>query len=142
MSNTNAWHGQSSFNHDFPDHCVAYDPKARDKRMALVAELRQSNIPSQNYDIPRTTFQDSYVKSNKEKEADLMVTKKVKADAKNIKANMNGIKPNFNLGAFKMDYTSENRGSIKQPIHNVFDRSVIAKAAATQRQHNFSLSFE
>ena len=45
-----------------------------------------------------------------------MATKKVKVDAKNIKANMNGIKPNFNLGAFKMDYTSENKGSIKQPV--------------------------
>ena len=116
MSNTNAWQLQTSAKHDFPDHCVEYDPKARAKRMALVAELRQSNIPQQSYDIPRTTFQDSYVKSNKEKEADLMATQKVKFDAKNIKANMNGIKPNFNLGAFKMDYTSENKGSIKQPV--------------------------
>ena len=55
-----------------------------------------------------------------------MATKKVKHDAKNIKASMNGTKPNFNLGAFKMDYTSENKGSIKQPIRNVLDRSVIA----------------
>ena len=55
-----------------------------------------------------------------------MATKKVKTDAINIKASMNGTKPNFNLGAFKMDYTSENKGSIKQPIRNVLDRSVIA----------------
>ena len=71
-----------------------------------------------------------------------MASRKVKFDASNIKANMNRTKPNFNLGEFKMDYTSENKGSIKQPIQNVLDKSVIAKAAATQRQHNFSFSFE
>ena len=42
--------------------------------------------------------------------------KQRKEEADKIFARVRGVKPNFSLGGFKLDYTSENKGSLKQPI--------------------------
>ena len=59
--------GLSQNRKDFPDHGAHYDPHQKAKRLELVNQLRKSNLPSQNYDFPKSTAQDSYaqgVKSN------------------------------------------------------------------------------
>ena len=51
-------------------------------------------------------------------------------------------KPNFSLGSHKMDYMSENKGSMTQPGASTIDKVVIEQHKAAQRKHNFQMSFE
>ena len=51
-------------------------------------------------------------------------------------------KPNFTMGSHKLDYMSENKGSMCQPGRPADDKVFIEQHRAQQRMHNFKMSFE
>ena len=52
------------------------------------------------------------------------------------------VKPNFSMGRAELDYTSENKGRLQEPGAPTYDKSTLDKLVATQRKHNFKMSFE
>ena len=65
-----------------------------------------------------------------------------KKDANKIFNRNRGAKPNFSLGDHKNDYISQHKGSMTQPTEYVYDKSTMDLQVATQRKHNFKMSFE
>ena len=138
---SNTFDGLSMNRNDYKNNAAHYDPTAKAKRLELVQELRRSNLPTQDFSMPKSTQQDCFV-SGKTKEEDAQAARERKQDAAAIFARVRGVKPNFSLGEHKLDYTSENKGRIQQPTAYVFDSKVLAEQASTQRKHNFKMSFE
>ena len=46
------------------------------------------------------------------------------------------------MGRAQLDYTSENKGSLREPGAPTYDKSTLDQQVATQRKHNFQMSFE
>ena len=53
----------------------------------------------------------------------MQAIKQRKEEADKVFARVRGVKPNFSLGSHKLDYLSENKGSLKQHT----DVSVVSK---------------
>ena len=126
---------------DFQNRGGTFDPQAKAKRMELVNALRKSNLPPQHFDIPKSTAQDSYNLKGKNDE-DALSVKQRKEDADKIVARVRGVKPNFTMGNHKLDYMSTNQGALKQPVVATFDKESLKNQVATQRQHNYKMSYE
>ena len=126
---------------DYQNHGAHFDPNAKAKRLELAQELRKSNLPAQHFDFPKSTAQESFAQS-KSKEDDTQAMKQRKEYSDKIVARQRPAKPNFTLGTHKLDYLSENKGSLKQPTEYVFNKETRDLQVATQRQHNFKMSFE
>ena len=47
--------GVSQNANDYQNFSASFDPNAKAKRLELVNELRRSNLPSQNFDMPQST---------------------------------------------------------------------------------------
>ena len=75
-------------------------------------ELRRSNLPAQHFEMPKSTAQECFGSQSKNKEEDIQAIKQRKEDANKIFERNRGAKPNFTLGAHKLDYLSENKGSM------------------------------
>lgn len=68
--------------------------------------------------------------------------RKRRQDADEIVARVRPVKPNFSLGGHKLDYNTENKGSLKQPARQTFDKSTLDQQVITQRKHNYQMSYE
>ena len=108
----------------FEDHGIVSDPQAKAKRLALVNELRKSNLPTQNFNIPKSTAQEAYISSNADADNSLATEQRKAVHLRNRK-------PNFTLGTYKSDYQSENRGSMTKPMSYSFDATAMKKQVAT-----------
>ena len=97
---------------DFTNPGGSYDPKAKEKRLQLVNDLRKSNLPSQHFNFPKSTAQESFAQSS-DRQKDLDAIKQRKSEADEIFARVRGAKPNFSMGRDKLDYVSENKGRIQ-----------------------------
>lgn len=124
MGNSGAFDGQTQANHDFKNFGTKFDSDAKEKRQALVNELRRSNLPTQNFDFPKSTAQDSYAQSKSNVENTEAIRKR-KQDADEIVARVRPAKPNFSLGGHKLDYNTENKGSMKEPERQTFDKTTL-----------------
>ena len=111
---------------DFTHHGIVVDPNAKAKRLALVNELRKSNLPVQNVPIPKSTAQDAYLAANATADNSLAAKQRKEVHLRNRK-------PNFTLGTYKSDYQSENKGSMTKPMSYSFDASARKHQVATQR---------
>ena len=60
LSTNNKFDGMSQARNDYQNRGQTFDPSSKAKRLALVNELRKSNVPKQNYDIPVSTAQESF----------------------------------------------------------------------------------
>ena len=118
LGNTQTFDGLSQNKKDFPDHGAHYDPNQKAKRLELANQLRKSNLPPSHYDFPKTTAQDSYAQNSSNKD-EVEAIKQRKEDAERVFARVRGVKPNFSLGNHKLDYLSENKGTLKQHTENV-----------------------
>eukprot|EP00354_Favella_ehrenbergii_P003026 CAMPEP_0170453826 /NCGR_PEP_ID=MMETSP0123-20130129/2289_1 /TAXON_ID=182087 /ORGANISM="Favella ehrenbergii, Strain Fehren 1" /LENGTH=72 /DNA_ID=CAMNT_0010716349 /DNA_START=385 /DNA_END=603 /DNA_ORIENTATION=+ len=56
-----AFEGLSQNKNDFQHHGANFDAKARERRLELVNQLRKSNLPQQNFEMPKTTAQESFI---------------------------------------------------------------------------------
>ena len=92
--------------------------------------------------MPRSTAQETFVNSNS-KEEDALAVAQRKEDANKVFARVRPAKPNFTFGSHKPSYLSENKDSMKKPTEGyVFSKEKRDQQVATQRQHNFQMSFE
>ena len=81
MGTSNTFNGLSQNANDFQNHGSAtYDPNAKAKRLELVNQLRKSNLPSQFYDMPKSTAQESFAQA-KSKQDDMDAIRQRKEDA-------------------------------------------------------------
>jgi len=122
VGNSNNFDGLSMNKNDFQNHGSMYDPMAKAKRMELVNELRKSNLPMQNFGMPKSTAQESFGAA---KAASKDAMKQRKEEADKIFERVRGAKPNFTMGSHKLDYMSENKGSLRQPGLNSIDKEGI-----------------
>ena len=65
-----------------------------------------------------------------------------KEEANKIFERNRNTKPNFHMGSHKLDYMSENKGSMREPGQAIIDKEGIEQHKANQRMHNFKMSFE
>ena len=130
LGDDNKFQSMSQNRSDYQNHGSAYDPEAKAKRLALVTELRRSNLPPQHFNMPKSTAQESYVHTNT-KEEEILAVQQRKADADKVFARVRGVKPNFSLGGHKLDYLSENKGSLTKPTNLTYDKTKRDQMMAT-----------
>lgn len=94
--------------------------------------MRKSNLPPSNFQIPKSTAQDSYAQgASKEDEAQAI--KQRKEEAEKVFARVRGVKPNFSLGNHKLDYLSENKDSMQPKEFVASSKSKLVEQAAINR---------
>lgn len=138
LGSKNGFDGISIQMNDFPVHKVGFDPLQKAKRQELAHELRKSSLPRQHFEFPISTAKESFADSNSKADA-LKERRKV---AEEVYTRTRGAKPNITFGGDKLDYLSENKGSLKQPQVYVYDKNAVNEQAVRQRKHNFKMSYE
>lgn len=64
LGTSNTFNGLSQNQNDFQNHgSTQFDPNAKAKRLELVNQLRKSNLPSQHFDFPKSTAQESFAQA-------------------------------------------------------------------------------
>jgi len=91
--------------------------------------------------VPASTAQDHY-KSTMDPVQEASAAKQRKQEQQLIFNKVRGTKPNFRLGGDQLDYATENKGQLSQPAVYTYDKSAREAQMATQRAHNFKMSYE